>query len=262
MVGSVSQTSLANRALLQIGGNALIGNLSTNDDPASVAVNVLWSSTFEQLARTAWWNCLRAQTSLSLLKAQTGTPENPQGTTLPAPPVPWLYEYALPSTCLHARYIIPTLPAGVVGAPQLTTGQINAPLWTGNNRNQIPFQVGYDTDAQGNPVSVILTNQSQAQLVFTVNQPNPTIWDSQFQAAFVASLAAFLVPALTLHMPLMQIQVQIAERIIMEARAADGNEGTVSQNREADWITARSGATPDAYLNALYPPYMSMFWPA
>lgn len=261
MPSQVSQTSLANRSLLAVGGRALIGNLTSSDNPASVAVNTLWVPTYEQLARSAWWNTLRAQATLTLLKAAQGTPENPQGTTLPIPPVPWVYEYLLPSNCLHARYLVPTLPSGVVGAPALTTGQINAPLCMGGNSYQIPFQVAYDTDSQGNPLTVVLTNQSQAQMVYTVNQPNPSIWDSQFQAAFVASLAAFLVPALTLHMPLMQIQIQVAERIIAEARAADGNEGTTSQNREADWIAARSGSTPSAYLNALYPAYFNVAWP-
>lgn len=262
MVSSVSTTSLANRSLLAIGGQNLVGNLTTNDDPASVAVNTLWVPTYEQLGRSAWWNCFRAQSTLSLLKAAIGTPENPQGTTLATPPAPWLYEYQLPATCLHARYIVPTLPPGVVGAPTLTTGQINAPTSTGGNRYQIPFQVAYDTDVNGNPLTVILTNQSQAQLVFTVNQPNPSIWDSQFQAAFVATLAAFLVPALTLHMPLMTVQVQLAERIIQEARAADGNEGTTSQNRQADWIVARSGGGYENYATALFPAYFNIAWPA
>jgi hypothetical protein len=261
MVGSVSVTSLANRALLAVGGQSLIGNLTTNDDPASVAINTLWAPTFQQLARAAWWNCLRAQTTLTLLKAAQGTPENPQGTTLPIPPVPWLYEYQLPSNCIHARYIVPTLPPGVVGAPPLTTGQINAPLFTGGAAYQIPFQVAYDTDANGNPLTVILTNQTQAQLVYTVDAENPSIWDSQFQAAFVAALAAFLVPALTLHMPLMQIQIQITERIVGEARAADGNEGTTTQNRTADWIAARSGTSPNVYSGALYPAYFAIAWP-
>lgn len=261
MPSAVSTVSLANRSLLAIGNQSLIGNLNTPDDAAAVAVNTLWVPTYEQLARAAWWNTFRAQGVLSLLKAQVGTPENPQGNTLPEPPVPWLYEYALPSNCLHARYIVPTLPPGIVGAPALTTGQINAPLFTGGNRYQIPFQVAYDTDAMGNPLTVILTNQCQAQLVYTINNPNPSIWDSQFQAAFVATLAAFLVPALTLHMPLAAIQAQLAERMIAEARAADANEGTVSQNRVADWIAARSGGGTENYVNALYPAYLNVSWP-
>lgn len=261
MAGNSSVISLSNRALLQIGGNALIGNLTTNDDPASVAVNTLWQPTFTQLARAAWWNCLSFQGTLTLLKAAAGTQENPQGTTLPIPPVPWLYEYALPSDCLHARYLVPTLPPGVVGAPPLTTGQINAPLCTGSTRNQIPFRVAVDT-VGGILSNVLLTNLSQAQLVYTIDNENPALWDSQFEAAFVAALAAFLVPALTLHMPLMQTQIQIAERIIAEARAADGNEGPVSQNRVADWMLARSGASPDAYAGALYPAYFAMAWAA
>lgn len=260
MTGNASITSLANRSLLAVGGQNLVGNLTSSDDPASVAVNTLWSPTFQQLARAAWWNCLEFQASLTLLKAAAGTPENPQGTTLPIPPVPFLYEYQWPADCLHARYIVPALSPGVVGAPQLTTGQINAPLWTGGNTYQIPFKVRTD-NVNGSKTNVILTNQCQAQLVYTEDIENPVFWDSQFEAAFVSGLAAFLVPALTLHLPLMSVQIQLAERTIAEARAADGNEGPVSQNRTADWIAARSGASQDLYVNTLYPAYINVSWP-
>lgn len=260
MTGSASITSLANRALLSVGSQSLVGNLTSADDPASVAVNTLWSPTFTQIARAAWWNCLSYQTTLTLLKAAAGTPENPQGTTLPIPPVPWLYEYQLPGNCLHARYLVQTLPPGVIGAPQLTTGQINAPLWVGGNRYQIPFRVATDT-VNGNLSNVILTDQTQAQLLYTLDNENPAFWDSQFEAAFVAALAVFLVPALTLHLPLMQMQIQVAERIIAEARAADANESPVSQNREADWMVARSGSSPNVYSGAIYPAYFAVAWP-
>lgn len=259
---SASVVSLANRALLQIGGRSLVSSLSENSAQAD-AVNTLFTPVFESLARCAWWNCLRNQAILTLLKAAQGTPENPQGTTLPLPPSPWLYEYLLPSNCLHMRYVVPTLPVTGVGTVPLTTINNTAPTQIPND-GQIPFVVAYDTDASGNPLTVLLTNQCQAQACYTVNQPNPTVWDSQFQAAFVSSLAAYLVPALTLHLPLMQMQIGVAERIIAEARAADGNEGVSSQNRIADWMQARRGSGAAGYGNTLfgYPNYFNMSWPA
>lgn len=262
MPSNVSTVSLCNRALLAVGGRSQISRLD-EDTPAANACSVLYVPTFEQLARAAWFNCLRAQTTLTLLKAAQGTPENPNGTTLPTAPSPWLYEYQLPSNCLHARYVAPTLPITGTGTVPLTTVNNNAPTLIPND-GQIPFAVGYDTDAKGNPLTVVLTNQCQAQLVFTVNQPNPSVWDSQFQAAFVAALAAFLAPALTLNFELMKMQIGVADSIIMQARAADANEGSNTQDNIPDWIRVRRGSGTASYGNSLYgyPNFVPLTWPS
>lgn len=237
MTSSVSETSIVNRSLLGIGSRSQISNLNENSKEANAAAT-LYTPTYEQIARSAYWNCFRKQATLSLLKAANGTPENPQGTSLPFPPTPWLYSYQIPADSLKIRTLVPSLPSAAGGIP-VTGGAIASPIYLPTGEGQIPFAVAYDVDANNNPIQVVLTNQSQAQAVYTVNQPNPSIWDSQFQGAMVAGLGAFFVPALTLHLPLMQIAIQAAERIITAARTSDANEGIVSQNREADWIRAR-----------------------
>ena len=95
------------------------------------------------------------------------------------------------------------------------------------------------TDNSGNPREIILCNQSQSQAVYTVNQPNPQLWDSQFQAAMVASLSVYFIQALNMNMPLLQGAVAQAQKMIDQARISDGNEGTQSQSRQASWISAR-----------------------
>lgn len=257
--------SLVNRALLQIGARAQVSNLSEGSTEADAA-SVLFVPVFEQLARAAHWNCLRKQATLSLLAAAMGTPENPQGTSLPLPPTPWLYQYALPSDCLFVRFIVPSFPAGVASVPPQTTINNAAPSWLPGG-GQIPFAVAYATDVNNNPIQVILTNQDQAQAVYTVNQPNPVIWDSLFQQAFVSSLAAFFVPALSLNIQLMAASISAAERMIMQARVADGNEGVTSQDHVPDFIRARGGESGwgYAYANGYFGQYgygyCSMAWP-
>ena len=91
------------------------------------------------------------------------------------------------------------------------------------------------------------TSQAQAQLVYTVNQPNPQLWDSEFQAAVVATLAAQLVPALALNMNLMKMQIAIADKIITEARVRDANEGSNTQDHIPYWIRARNSG--NGYYN-------------
>lgn len=235
-----SNLNVINRALLAIGSQAQVSSLNEGSAQANAAAT-LYTPTFEQLARSAPWNCLRKEATLTLLAAAQGTPENPDGTTLPLPPVPWLYQYAQPSDCLQMRFIVPSLPAPNGGVPIFSVNTGAATRLP--NGGQIPYAVAYAVDANNNPINVILTNQSQAIAVYTVNQPNPQIWDSLFQGAMVASLAAYFVPALSLNMPLMTTQIKLAENMIQQARVRDGNEGVTSMDHTPDWIRARNGAS-------------------
>lgn len=227
--------SICNRALLSIGVQAQISSLNESSTEAD-ACNTLFTPTFESLAREAYWNCLRQQAVLTLLAAATGTPENPSGATLPLPPSPWLYSYQLPPDSLMARFIVPSTP--ISANTPISPAMVSSPVWL--PMQSIPFQVGYSTDVNGNPIQIILTDLTQAQLVYTVNQPNPQIWDSLFQSAMVASLASFLSPALSLNLSLGQMQLKIAQDLIAQARIRDGNEGTNSQDHIPDFIRARN----------------------
>lgn len=252
-----SIVSISNIALLSIGAQAQISSLNEGSTQSN-ACSQLFQFVYEMLSRTALWNCLRQQSTLSLIAAAVGTPENPQGTTLPLPPPPWLYSYQLPSACLRARYVVPTIPS--TGSTPISPALLYATTMI-PNQGQIPFRVAYSTDSSGNPLQIVLTNLSQAQLVYTVNQPNPQIWDAAFTAAMVASLAAWLVPALSSNMPLMGMQQKIAERLIAEARISDGDEGTTSQDHIPDFIRARNGG---AYCATGWygEGFGNMMWPA
>jgi len=202
---------------------------------------------------------------MSLLQAAQGTPENPNGSTLNQPPYPWLYSYAYPSDCLDVRYITPSNPLGTQsGAPQTSINNSIGPWVPGGG--QIPYKVQTILDVNNAPVTVVLTNQSQATLVYTANQPNPAGWDSLFQEAMVAALGAFLVPALSLDLPLMDRCIAQAEKAIKIARTADGNEGVTSMDHLPDWIQARAGAQGmglgfNSFYNNGYFCYSGMSWP-
>ena len=239
MTSSSTIVSLANRSLLSIGAQATIASLTENSTEAN-AVNVFYQSTFEQIARTARWGCLRKQATLSLLAAAQGTPENPDGTAMPLPPVPWLYQYASPSDNLFVRGILPYIPSQT--GVNATTVNNSAPTWIPNS-GLISFKVEYSTDTNNNPIETILTNEDQAIAVYTVNNSNPIIFDSLFEQAIVSALAAFLVPALSLNIPLMGAMIKNSEQCIMAARVADGNETPVCQDRIPDWIRARIAGT-------------------
>lgn len=250
--------SVCNRSLLAVASRTQIASITENSVEAR-ACNTLFQPCFEALARTAHWNCLRFQATLSLLQAATGTQENPQGTSLPLPPTPWRYAYALPPDCLQARFIVPAFPSS--GSSQLGGAFVPAISCLPGRRRDIPFQVAYGIDANNNPLQIILTNQPQAQLVYTVNQSNPQIWDSLFQEAFVQSLGAWLVPPLSLNMPLMGAAMKRAEEMIEQAKLRDGNEGPTSQDHIPDWINARNGGALSYGAGCEGWGYQSMTWP-
>jgi len=235
------QLSIANRALLAVGARAQISSLNPSDNSEEAnAISTLWTPTFEALARTAHWNCLGRQITLTLLQAGQGTPENPDGSTYPVPPTPWLYAYAYPADCLDVRYVVPSFPANEGGSIPPTTINNGAGTWLPTG-GQIPFKVQTILDNNNAPITVILTNQDQAQVVYTTNQPNPAGWDSLFQAAMVASLGAYLVPALSLNIVLLDRCIKQAEATIAQARARDGNEGVTTMDHLPDWMQARAG---------------------
>jgi hypothetical protein len=194
--------------------------------------------------------------------AAQGTPENPSGTLLPRPPTPWLYAYAYPSDCLLFRFIAPSLPFNVNGGVPQTTVNNSAMTWLPGG-GQIPYAVSSVLDIHNNPEIVILTNQCQAQGVYNTDNSNPAFWDSLFQAAMVASLGAFLVPALSLSFPLMQMAIKTADGAIGRARAQDGNEGVTVMDHLPDWMVARvGGGSHHLGLNSSWwGGYFNMNWP-
>lgn len=262
MTASSSVVSLSNRALLSIGARAQISNLSEGSTESD-AINTLFVPTFEQLARTAPWNCLRQQAVLTLLAAAEGTEENPDGDTLPLPPQPWLYQYAVPSNSLQIRFLLPTLPSSEVSGTPLTTASVSAGPWAPFGDRQIPYAVAYSTDNTNAPIQVVLTNLPDAQAVYTVNQPNPVIFDSLFEQAFVASLAAYLVPALSLNLDLMKMSIRTAEIAIVQARVRDGDEGVTIMDHVPDWMQSRtSGLLYGWNAGANGYNWPGMIWPA
>ena len=263
-MSTATKLSIANRALLAVGARAQISSLDPSDGSVEGdAVSTLWTPTFEQLGRSAMWNCLSQQKTLGLLQAAQGTPENPNGDVYPSPPTPWLYAYSYPSDCLDMRFIVPSLPVQTGGTTPPTTVNNSAGAWIPSG-GQIPFAVQTILDTNNTPIIAVLTNQSQAQAVYTANYSNPALWDSMFQAAMVAALGAFLVPALSLSLPLMDRCVANAEAIIRKARAADGNEGVTVMDHTPDWIRARAGAQGFGYgfwNNGFYN-YTDVSWPS
>jgi hypothetical protein len=226
--------------LAAIGSQSSISSIGPPDTSTeSVYAALLYQPKIDALHRAAHWNCTRFQETLTLLKAMTGTPDNPDG-SLSNPPIPWLYEYAYPVDCLKARFIVPVVQQSGVGVP-LTTGQTAQPIFWGGAA--VKFVVATDTNEEGRLVRVILTNMRQAQLVYTKRITDPNMWDPHFLDAATATLAANFVNPLSRNRALLADQVAMAREIIQQARISDSNEGLVSQDTLPDFIAVRANGS-------------------
>lgn len=235
-----SPVDVANMALDSIGARYSITSL----DPPSPAPNAVmvarhYQPKIDALHRAAHWNFARKQAPLSLLKAAKGTPENPDGATLPLPPVPWQYEYAYPPDCLLMRNLVacPTGASDGFATPVFGAGVGITPLWPLLNAPK--FVVGVDTDQNGNQIKVILTDKEFAQGIYTARIVNPDLWDSQFLLAATATLGAWLINPTSGDGDMLKSMTAIVSGIVNQARVSDGNEGATSTDQIPDWMAVR-----------------------
>lgn len=244
-----SYVDIANRALQSIGTRSTISSLTEKSNEA-IQCNLAIDPFRKQLLRMAPWNCATNYNSLSLVCAAPGTPENPTAGQnvwtkgIPAPP--WAYEYLYPSDCLRPLWIVPQFSTGFSGGVPITTAVTGgAPqFWNGppvrykvaidqlNSVTGLPAVGGSDT-------RVILTNQEQAILCYIKDVTAPDVMDDLFQEAWVSTLAARLVFALTGDKGLANQKIQEANSHIQTARAGDGNEGLTINDVTPDWIRIR-----------------------
>lgn len=243
-----SITDIANRSLSSIGTRSQIVDLSEDSNEARQC-KLLLEPLRDELLRMAPWNCAFNFQTLALICAAPGTPENPTAGTdtwqKGQPPPPWSYEYAYPSDCLRAVYIVPQFTTGFTSGVPITTAVTGgAPaFWNGP---PVRFKVVIDQigstgqpDPQGNDQRVIVTNQEQAILAYIKRVQNPDVWDDQFQQALVAALASRLAIPLTGDKGLAQLKQGEANQFITLARQGDGNESLTVNDVTPDWIRTR-----------------------
>jgi hypothetical protein len=243
-----AEVDIANRALSAIGTRSQITDF-TEDSNEAREVKLHFDSLRDQLLRMAPWNFAFNFANLALICAAPGTPENP-GPGLPTwnkgiPPPPWSYEYAYPSDCLRAVYVVPQFTTGFTSGVPITTAVTGgAPaFWSGP---PVRFKIGVDqigTDGKpsttGVDTTVILTNQEQAILAYIKRVTSPDVWDDLFHNAMSSALASRLAIALTGDKGLAQLKTQEANDSITRARQMDGNEGLTINDVTPDWIRTR-----------------------
>jgi len=221
-----SKVDICNLALSCVGTRSTIASLNESSAEAR-QLKLQYPNALDAILSAAHWNFARAQKALSLLKDATLSPPD-------TVPVPWMFEYDYPSDCVLARYVM----------PQYANGPALQPFVQGP---AIPFLVSTDLDNSGNRKKVILTNEYQANLVYTTRIDDPALYDGQFIQAFANYLGALVCIPLSGDKSLMKLAYEKADKITKDARASNGNEGLTVNDHVPDWIRVRGYAADWAY---------------
>lgn len=99
------------------------------------------------------------------------------------------------------------------------------------------------------PQRVILTNQEFAVLSYIKQITDPNIMDPLFQRAWYNILGGTLAMVLTGDRGLANARISLANGMIQEARAVDGNEGLTVNDVTPDWLRVRGVIYSDYWNN-------------
>lgn len=223
--------AIYNNALGKVGTRTTVSATTEGSNEAN-ACNVFYEQSRDATLRLAFWNFARKQKLLTQLKSSKDVPNTC--------PTPWGFEYAYPVDCLRARFILPQTAVQQVtvdGVPIDSAGVSTAP--TTLMGPPVKFLVGMDEDGSGNPIRVILTNQYQAQLVYTAKIVDPNLYDPEFVEALAMVLASNISLNITGDKNLKAQLYNQAKDFIATAQAVNASEGQEVQNPIPDWMRAR-----------------------
>lgn len=224
-MSSLSDAQICNLALDAAGTRATITTLAEPSSEARACARQ-YGPCLTAMLQAAHWNFARKQAALSLLKDGTVTPSQNV-------PVPWLYEYAYPSDCVQARYLMPQFQV----SNTTTQGDVIVPpYWIGP---PVRFIVSTDLDSGGNTIKVILSNMPQAVLVYTSLVTDTGLFDDVFVQALAYYIAHRISIPLSGDKTLARTNGQLAQQLANQAEASNGNEGLTVIDGTPDWMRVR-----------------------
>lgn len=109
---------------------------------------------------------------------------------------------------------------------------------------------------------VILTNQANAVMVYVKNVTDPNLFDDAFQEAYVRILGATLCQPLAGDKKLAGIAIDMANRLIEEARVQDAGEGLTINDVTPDWIRIRGFSSGNTFSGPFAGFDWGGLWPA
>lgn len=216
---TISDTRIANMALSHVGSRA---NIESLDDEVSTEAKVcrLWFDFSRTQTLEAFdWNFARVRVVLT-----THGEVPPDGV--------WGFRYVYPGDCVSARKL--ENPTGTVaGQTGVWVSNFSTPAIRGD---AIPFEI--EMNAAGNE-KTILTDLSDATLVYTFEQKAMHLWSPLSVEAIALALASHISFTLTGKVKLSQNLAQTFQNIMLLAPASNANEMVDKPPRDAEHIRGR-----------------------
>ena len=97
------------------------------------------------------------------------------------------------------------------------------------------------------------SNTEDAVLVYAVDQADVSLWTPSQQRATAYGLAGMVIPALTGKMSMIQLNFQLANAILIDARTASANVGTYSMEYIPSHLLDNGYDLPSPSRRYLYP---------
>lgn len=188
---SASKTSICNMALSAIGISSYIADIEERSKSANVC-RVFFDQARDAVLEQFDWDFARLTRVLALSSVEyTG----------------WQFVYTVPVDCIKAREII------------------NPSVRNPTSDQRIPFKMM--TDTSGN--KYILTDQEDAELLYTASIDNPNLYSPSFVRALSLALGALIA------MP-MSVSTTISDRVEKMAAAAINNAVSNSMDAEQEEV--------------------------
>lgn len=205
------EVDIANVALLRIGQLVTIADLA-EDTPHAEAVRAIFTHTRDAVLEAFAWPFATFRATLNVIASAEDDPDDENLRT------GWAFTYQVPNLCIAPRYIYPGT---------------NTP----GEGEEVPFDVEGD-EQRG---KVLLSDEPEAELVYTKLVDTPARWSPMFRDALATRLAADLALSVAKKPQLGFALHQLFERAIARAAAAQGNQGKKAPAADAQYIRDRGG---------------------
>ncbi len=202
-----SRVAIYNMALSRLGTRARVADPDEESVEAQ-NLSVWFDQARDSALRAHDWNFARRYLTL----AENGDVARPSI---------WAYAYSWPADCLRFRGILPDM------------------------RPPVRFEVASALDGSSNRVKVIFSNAAQAGGWYTARIEDTELWDAGFTAAMAAVLAAHVALPITQNESIAKAKQAEARQALMEAAAADANEGVNQVHEHTPETLAVRGYTAD-----------------
>lgn len=198
---ATSEVQICNLALIRVGHRQLIDDLDEATTEAQLC-KAMYELARDAVLERHWWKFATRRSTLGLLAnvSRSG----------------WVHAYAVPVDCLTERYLYP--------------GTRNPA-----NEQRIPFDVEDDSGVG----RILLTDQEDAELVYTARVENPVLFSSGFVQALTWKLASDLALGLPVKPQVGLAMANGYERALAVAAASDANRQQRDRPPEAEHIRVR-----------------------